>query len=66
MPLAARAGVEAGADGAAQRLRIVLRRNLALTLRHRLVDGAKVYRIVALREIDDRRFVEIDAELREE
>jgi hypothetical protein len=38
----------------------------ALTLQHRLVDGARVYRIVSLRDIDDRRFAEIDAELRVE
>ncbi|MDB5632966.1 MAG: hypothetical protein JWR49_1821 [Tardiphaga sp.] len=37
-----------------------------LTLQHRLVDGARVYRIVSLRDIDDRRFTEIDAELRVE
>jgi hypothetical protein len=45
-------------------LRIILRSGFALTLRHRFVDGAKIYRITALREIDDRRFVEIDAEWR--
>jgi len=63
-PLAAHASVEAGADGAAQRVRIVIRRGEPLTLRHRLIDGAASYRIVAFREIDDRRFVAIDAELR--
>lgn len=55
---------EADADGALVHLRIILRHGFALTLRHRFIDGAKVYRIVALREIDDRRFVEIDAEWR--
>jgi SPP1 family predicted phage head-tail adaptor len=65
-PLAARAGVEADAEGATTRVRIILRSNFSLTLRHRLVDGARVYRITAIRDRDDRRFVEIDAELRVE
>jgi head-tail adaptor len=56
--------VEADADGALVHLRIILRQGFALTLRHRFIDGAKIYRITALREIDDRRFVEIDAEWR--
>jgi head-tail adaptor len=56
--------VEADADGALVHLRIILRSGFALTLRHRFIDGAKIYRITALREIDERRFVEIDAEWR--
>jgi head-tail adaptor len=56
--------VEADADSALVHLRIILRSGFALTLRHRFIDGAKIYRITALREIDDRRFVEIDAEWR--
>ena len=68
-PLAARAGaggVEADAEGAAAKYRIVLRSNFSLTLQHRLVDGARIYRITAIRDRDDRRFIEIDAELRVE
>jgi head-tail adaptor len=56
--------VEADADGALVHLRIILRGGFALTLRHRFIDGAKIYRIIALREIDEQRFVEIDAEWR--
>lgn len=56
--------VEADADGALVHLRIILRSGFALTLRHRFIDGAKIYRITALREIDERRFVEIEAEWR--
>ena len=63
-PLAARREVQADADGAMQAYRIVLRSNLSLTLQHRFSDGARVYRIVAIRDRDDRRFVEIDAEVR--
>jgi head-tail adaptor len=67
-PLPARAGgdVEADAEGADVRTRITLRGNFSLTLRHRLVDGIRVYRIAAIRDRDDRRFVEIDAILRME
>jgi head-tail adaptor len=67
-PLVARAGggVEADAEGAAVKYRIILRSNFSLTLQHRLVDGARIYRITAIRDRDDRRFIEIDAELRVE
>jgi head-tail adaptor len=70
MPQAARAagggGVEADAEGATVKTRIILRSNFSLTLQHRLVDGVRVYRIVSIRDRDDRRFVEVDAELRVE
>jgi head-tail adaptor len=68
-PLAARAaggGVEADAEGATTKYRIILRSNFSLTLQHRLVDGARIYRITAIRDRDDRRFIEVDAELRVE
>ena len=63
-PLGARRDVEADSDGATQGYRIVLRSNLSLTLQHRLGDGARIYRIVAIRESGDRRFIEIDADVR--
>lgn len=61
-PLAAHESVAADAPGAMARVRIVLRDEFALTLDHRLRDGARIYRIVAfgVRE----RFIEIDAEYR--
>jgi SPP1 family predicted phage head-tail adaptor len=69
-PLAARGGagdgVEADAEGATTKVRILLRSNFSLTLQHRLVDGARIYRISAIRDRDDRRFIEVDAELRVE
>jgi head-tail adaptor len=68
-PLAARgagAEVEADAEGATVKCRIILRGNFSLTLRHRLVDGARIYRIAAIRDADDRRFIAVDAELRVE
>src|SRR4051794_29156926 len=58
-PVAARAtgsAVEADAHGATARYRIVLRSNFALTLQHRLVDGARIYSVASLRDLDDRRF----------
>ncbi|MDB5654288.1 MAG: hypothetical protein JWQ94_1901 [Tardiphaga sp.] len=64
LPLAARRDVEADADGAAVRVRVVLRRGVMLTLAHRLRDGDRVYRIVSYREVDEGRFVEIEAERR--
>ena len=68
-PVAARAtgdAVEADAAGATARYRIVLRSNVALTLQHRLVDGARIYRIASIRDLDDRRFIAVDAEVRVE
>jgi SPP1 family predicted phage head-tail adaptor len=61
-PLAARESVEADAPGAMQRVRIVLRDEFALTPGHRLIDGARVYRITGLTTRE--RFIEIDAEYR--
>jgi head-tail adaptor len=60
------AGVEADAEGATVKYRILLRSNLVLTLQHRLVDGARIFRIAAIRDHDDRRFIALDAELRVE
>jgi head-tail adaptor len=60
------ADVEAGAEGATVKYRILLRSNFILSLQHRLVDGARVYRIAAIRDAGDRRFIAVDAELRVE
>ncbi len=62
--LSARNTIEADSDGATQNYRIVMRGNFSLTLQHRLADGARVYTINAIRDRDDRRFLEIDAQLR--
>jgi head-tail adaptor len=55
-----------GADmlGASLRYRIVLRKRDGITLRHRLQEGDVIYRIIAARVSADRRFLEIDAEVR--
>jgi SPP1 family predicted phage head-tail adaptor len=63
-PLTARADVSADSLGAALRFRIVIRNRHDVTLRLRLRDGARAFRVIAARESDDRRFLEIDAEER--
>ena len=65
-PATQRGTLEADAEGAAARYRITMRSNFSLTLQHRLVEGARLYRIAAINESVDRRFLEIDAELRVE
>ncbi len=68
-PLFARGGgedLQADAEGATVKYRILLRGNFVLTLQHRLVDGARIYRISAIRDAGDRRFIAVDAELRVE
>ena len=62
-PVAARGEVSADALGASVTHRIALRYSADITLRHRLRDGARIYRIVAMRE-RHRRFLDIDAEQR--
>ncbi|UGV26096.1 head-tail adaptor protein [Rhodopseudomonas boonkerdii] len=64
MPGSMQHGGEADSDGAVVRLRIVLRSGHGLTLRHRLVDGDRIYRIDALGDSADRRFTEIHASYR--
>jgi SPP1 family predicted phage head-tail adaptor len=65
-PLSARGDGEAERLGAVLRSRIVIRFRGDVTTRHRLVDGARIYRIVAVREGGRRRFLEIDAEERQD
>lgn len=64
VPLRSGADVDADAAGATQRCRIVVRAPLELSLRHRLSEGGRTYRIAGFRESEDRRFIEIDAERR--
>lgn len=65
-PVSARGDSEAERLGAALRFRIVIRFRNDVTTRHRFVDGAHIYRIVAVREIARRHFLEIDAEERQD
>jgi SPP1 family predicted phage head-tail adaptor len=66
LPQAMRADVSADALGAALRYRIVIRKRTDVTIRHRLRDGGDIYRILAARVSEDRAFLEIDAEIRED
>jgi SPP1 family predicted phage head-tail adaptor len=63
-PVSARADVAADALGASITHRVRIRFSTDITLRHRFRDGDRIYRIVAIRERDKRRFLDIDAEQR--
>ena len=65
-PLAARADVNAASLGAALRYRITIRKRNDITTRHRLSDGAQTYRILSARLSADRRFLELETEVRED
>jgi SPP1 family predicted phage head-tail adaptor len=66
IPRAARADIAAESLGAAVRFIIVIRARGDITTRHRFTEGARIYRAIAVRESADRRFLEIDAEERED
>lgn len=63
-PIAARGDVVADAAGTAVTHRIVIRYSPDITSRHRLRDGARLYRVATVRETVRRRFLEIHAEER--
>ncbi|MCK9917798.1 head-tail adaptor protein [Microbacteriaceae bacterium K1510] len=63
-PSSMRGETDADSLGASSRYRIVIRARADVTTRHRLVEGPRVYRILAARESADRRFLEIEAEVR--
>jgi SPP1 family predicted phage head-tail adaptor len=64
-PLGARADIVAASLGARVTHRVVMRMRSDVTTRHRLRKGARMFRIVALREQDaSGRFLVIDAEER--
>lgn len=65
-PLGAGADIAAASLGASLRYRITVRVRDDVTTRHRFVDGAHVYRVIAARLSADRRFLEIEAEERED
>jgi SPP1 family predicted phage head-tail adaptor len=64
-PVAARGEVVAAQLGATVTHRIVVRHRADLTTRHRLRDGARLFRIVTVRE-RGKRFLDIQAEERVE
>ena len=66
IPQAARADNTAASLGAALRSIIVVRKRTDISTRHRFIDGVHTWRVVAVRESADRRFLEIDAEERQD
>jgi len=64
--VSARAAIVADSAGANVTHRITLRTRPDVTTRHRLTAGARVYRIVSVRDDAARRFLTITAELRGE
>jgi SPP1 family predicted phage head-tail adaptor len=64
-PAGAEGDIVAAASGATVTHRILIRARSELTTRHRLREGSRIFRIVALRDQDGtRRFTEIAAEER--
>lgn len=63
-PLAARGGMVADAGGATVTHRILIRARPDITTRAQLRKGARLWRIVAVRDEDDGRLLRIDAEER--
>jgi head-tail adaptor len=66
VPLSAGADAAADSLGGALRYRIVVRAGPVITTRHRLRDGARIFHILAAGPSADRRFIEIEAEARED
>jgi SPP1 family predicted phage head-tail adaptor len=65
-PVRSRTDVSADSLAAIVTHLIVIRAPRAISTLHRFRDGERVFRIAAYRDSSDRRFVEIDAEEREE
>jgi SPP1 family predicted phage head-tail adaptor len=63
-PSSIRSAVEAGSLGATITHRIRIRFYPDITVRHRFRDGARIFRIVAMQEKANRRFLDIAAEER--
>ncbi len=64
-PASARESVEAGKRGQTITHRIAMRFSADITTQHRLRDGARIFRIVSLRDRNGRkRFLDISAEER--
>ena len=52
--------------GAIVRYRVIVRARPDITIKHRFHDGAHTYSIIAVRPTADRRFLEIEAEERDD
>ena len=65
-PLSGGLDVAAASLGSTLRVRIIIRMRSNITVRHRLREDVRIYRIRSLRQRPDRRFLEIDAEARQD
>ena len=66
-PVAMQGDVRADAFGGALRYRIILRAGPMISTRHRFRDSSgQIYRVNAVRPSADRRFTEIEVEVRED
>jgi SPP1 family predicted phage head-tail adaptor len=65
-PVRMRADIAADSLAALVTHRIVVRAPRTITTLNRFRDGTRIFRVVAVRETADRRFLEIDAEERED
>jgi SPP1 family predicted phage head-tail adaptor len=65
-PVRARADTAADSLAALVTHRIVVRMPRTITTLNRFRDGTRIFRVAAFRETADRRFLEIDAEERED
>jgi len=66
LPVSAHPDVNADSLGATLRYRIVIRKGVEVTTHHRFRDDQHIFRVIATQESPDRRFLEIDAEVRED
>ena len=64
LPVSARPDVSADNLGGALHYKIIVRARPGITTRHRLRENSRIYRILAAQESADRRFLEIEAEVR--
>ena len=66
LPVSARSDVSADSLGAALRYKIIIRVGPGITTRHRFRDAERIYRILTAQKSTNRRFLEIEAEVRED
>ena len=66
VPRSAVSSTAADRVGAVVRYRVVVRARPDITIKHRFQDGAHIYAIIAVRPSTDRRFLEIEAEERDD
>jgi SPP1 family predicted phage head-tail adaptor len=66
LPVSARSDISADSLGAALRYKMIIRVRPGITTRHRFRDDERIYRILTAKKSADRRFLEIEAEARED